>query len=203
MLIVEREEAGKVHGTQRPVYYLNEVLTPAKQRYPHYHKLAYAVWMTARKLRHYFTEHPIIVVIEAPLKNILTNPDATGRVSQWAIELAPHDITYVNRTAIKSQVLPDFFVDWIQSQTPAAPDTSGSWTMYFDGSKRNTDAGAGVVLISPQGDKMKYVLRMNFSLPQTTKPNMRPCCTVCAWRKLAVPCAWRSMESRTSSYSSR
>jgi hypothetical protein len=58
--------------------------------------------MTARKLRHYFAEHPIIVVTEAPLKNILTNPDATGRVSQWVIELAPHDISYVNRTSIKS-----------------------------------------------------------------------------------------------------
>ena len=149
MLVVECEEAGKVHDSQRPVYYLSEVLTPAKQRYPHHQKLAYAVWMMAHKLRHYFAEHPIIVVTEAPLKNILTNPDATGRVSQWSIELAPHDITYINRTAIKSQVLPNFFVDWIQSQTPAAPDTSGSWTMYFDGSKRNMGAGAGVVLISP------------------------------------------------------
>jgi hypothetical protein len=105
------------------------------------------------------------VVSEAPLKNILNNPEATGRVSQWAIEIAPHDITYVNRTAIKSQVLLDFVADWIQSQTPAAPDMSGSWTMYFDGSKRSTGAGAGVILISPQGDKMKYILRMNFSLP--------------------------------------
>jgi ribonuclease HI len=164
VLIVEREEVGKVHGAQRAVYYLGEVLTPAKQRYPHHQKLAYVVWMIARKLRHYFAENPIIVVTEAPLKNILTNPDATGRVCQWAIELAPHNITYVNRTAIKSQVLPNLFVDWMQSQTPVAPDTSGFWTMYFDGSKRNMGAGAGVVLVSPQGDKMKYVLRMNFPL---------------------------------------
>jgi ribonuclease HI len=34
--------------------------------------------------------------------------------------------------------------------------------MYFDGSKRIHGAGAGVVLISPQGDKLKYVLRMSF-----------------------------------------
>jgi ribonuclease HI len=34
--------------------------------------------------------------------------------------------------------------------------------MYFDGSKRVQGAGAGVVLISPQGDKLKYVLRMIF-----------------------------------------
>jgi ribonuclease HI len=34
--------------------------------------------------------------------------------------------------------------------------------MYFDGSKRVQGAGAGVVLISPQGGKLKYVLRMSF-----------------------------------------
>jgi ribonuclease HI len=35
--------------------------------------------------------------------------------------------------------------------------------MYFDGSKRVEGAGAGVVFISPQGAKLKYVLQMSFS----------------------------------------
>jgi ribonuclease HI len=34
--------------------------------------------------------------------------------------------------------------------------------MYFDGSKRVQGTGVGVVMISPQGDKLKYVLRMSF-----------------------------------------
>lgn len=34
--------------------------------------------------------------------------------------------------------------------------------MNFDGSKRLEGAGAGMVLVSPQGDKMKYILRMTF-----------------------------------------
>jgi ribonuclease HI len=34
--------------------------------------------------------------------------------------------------------------------------------MYFDGSKRVQGAGTGVILISPHGDKLKYVLRMSF-----------------------------------------
>jgi hypothetical protein len=34
--------------------------------------------------------------------------------------------------------------------------------MYFDGSKRVEGARAGVVLISMQGDKLKYVMRMSF-----------------------------------------
>ena len=36
VLTVEREEEGKTFKVQRPVYYISEVLTPSKQRYPHY-----------------------------------------------------------------------------------------------------------------------------------------------------------------------
>jgi ribonuclease HI len=64
--------------------------------------------------------------------------------------------------AIKSQILPDFTAEWLELQSAEPPDLSSVWTMYFDGSKRIQGAGAGVVLISPQGDKLKYVLRMSF-----------------------------------------
>jgi hypothetical protein len=107
VLVVERSKEGKAHRVHRPVYFLSEVLSPTKQRYPHYQKLAYSIFTTAQKLRQYFTVHPIIVVNEAPLSNILNNPAAMGRVSLWGIELSPLDITYEKRKAIKSQVLPD------------------------------------------------------------------------------------------------
>jgi hypothetical protein len=94
VLVVKRSEQGKAHGVQRPVYFLSEVLSPTKQRYPHNQKLAYSVFTTARKLRQYFAVHPIIVVNEAPLSNILDNPSATGRDSLWVIEFSPLDITY-------------------------------------------------------------------------------------------------------------
>jgi ribonuclease HI len=162
VLVVERSEEGKAHGVQRPVYFISEVLSPTKQRYPHYQKLAYSVFTTAQKLRHYFVVHPIIVVNEVPLSNILNNPSATGRVSLWGIELSPLDITYEKRKAIKSQILPDFIAVWLELQSTGPPDLPSVWTMYFDGSKRIQGAGAGVVLISPQGDKLKYVLRMSF-----------------------------------------
>jgi hypothetical protein len=132
VLVVERSEEGKAHGVQRPVYFVSEVLSPTKQRYPHYQKLAYSVFTTARKLRQYFAVHPIIVVNEAPLSNILNNPSATGRVSLWGIELSPLDITYKKRKAIKSQVLPDFIAEWLELQNIGPPDLSSVWTMYFD-----------------------------------------------------------------------
>jgi ribonuclease HI len=102
------------------------------------------------------------VVNEAPLSNILNNPAATRRVSLWGIELSPLDITYEKRKAIKSQVLPDFIVEWFELQNIGPPDLLSVWTVYFDRSKKVQGAGAGVVLISPQGDKLKYVFRMSF-----------------------------------------
>jgi hypothetical protein len=116
ILVVERSEEGKTHGVQQPVYFVSKVLSPTKQRYPHYQKLAYSVFTSARKLRQYFTVHPIIVVNEAPLSNILNNPSAIGRVSLWGIELSPLDITYKKRKAFKSQVLPDFIAEWLELQ---------------------------------------------------------------------------------------
>jgi hypothetical protein len=147
VLVVERSEEGKAHGIQRLVYFISEVLSPTKQRYPHYHKLAYSVFTTAHKLRQYFAVHPIIVVNEVPLSNILNNPLVTGCVSLWGIELSPMDITYKKRKAIKSQVLPDFTAEWLELQSTGPPDLLSTWTMYFDGSKRVQGAGAGVVLI--------------------------------------------------------
>ena len=74
----------------------------------------------------------------------------------------PEGITYEKRTSIKSQILPEFCSEWTELDAPGPPDLSSSWTMYFDGSKRETGAGAGVILVSLQGDRMRYVLRMSF-----------------------------------------
>jgi hypothetical protein len=35
------------------VYYLSEVLTLSKQNYPHYQKVAYGMYMAAKKLKHH------------------------------------------------------------------------------------------------------------------------------------------------------
>src|SRR4051812_11396360 len=118
--------------------------------------------MMVRRLSHYFQEHQIVVINDTPLLNILNHPKATGRVALWGFELSPRDIIYEQRTAIKSQVLPDFLVHWMELQLPDTPDMTQSWKMHFDGSKHEAGEGVGVILTSLQGDKMKYVLRMKF-----------------------------------------
>jgi hypothetical protein len=123
VVVVEREEEGK--SIQRPVYYLSEVLSTSKQNYPHYKKMTYGVYMAAKKLKHYFQEHPIRVVAEAPISEIISNNDASGRIAKWAIELSPYTPQYEKRDTIKSQVMADFFIDWAEIQyEPPLPDAN-------------------------------------------------------------------------------
>jgi ribonuclease HI len=118
--------------------------------------------MAAKKLKLYFEEHPIMVVSTTLLSEIIGCKDATGRVVKWAIELAAHTIQYKPRTTIKSQIIADFFADWGQHQyLPPALDST-HWRMNFDGSKMLGGLGADVVLTSPKGGKLQYVLQMHF-----------------------------------------
>ena len=75
--------------------------------------------MTTKKVAHYFSDHFITVVSDAPLSEILHNRDATGRVEKWAIELLPLDIPFEAKEAIKSQAIADFLAEWIERQLPA------------------------------------------------------------------------------------
>jgi hypothetical protein len=61
-LVVKRVEEGHAYPVQHPVYFISEVLGPSKIKYPQVQKLLYAIFLTARKLRHYFDDHKVIVV---------------------------------------------------------------------------------------------------------------------------------------------
>ena len=123
-------------------------------------KLLYALLITSRKLRHYFKSHKIIVVTDFPLRDILHNRDATGRISKWAVELGALNVNFIPRKAIKSQALVDFVVEWTEIQQPMSDTILDHWKMYFDGSLKLGGAGAGILFISPDRKQLKYVLQM-------------------------------------------
>jgi ribonuclease HI len=163
VLVVERAKEGHAYLVQHPVYFISEVLGPSKKKYPQVQKLLYAVLLTARKLRHYFDDHKVIVVTRFLIGDILHNKEAIGRIAKWTCELGAHDIEFRPRTTIKTQALVDFVSEWTEQQVPDNPETAEVWRMYFDGLLKLHGAGAGILFIAPRGEQLKYALQLLFS----------------------------------------
>jgi hypothetical protein len=72
-IVVEWQEDGHAYPVQRQVYFVSEVLSESKACYQPVQKLLYAVFITSRKLRHYFQEYSISVITDHPLGDILRN----------------------------------------------------------------------------------------------------------------------------------
>jgi ribonuclease HI len=161
-IVVERREEGHALLIQRPVYFISEVLSETKVRYPQIQKLLYVVVLTRRKLRHYFESHPVTVVSSFPLGEIIQCCEASGRIAKWAVELMGETLSFAPRKAIKSQVLADFLAEWTDTQLLTTPIQPELWTMYFDGSLMKTGAGAGLLFISPLGKHLRYVILLHF-----------------------------------------
>jgi ribonuclease HI len=161
--LVKEKQDGQAKK-QVPVYFVSEVLSPSKRNYTELEKVLYVVLMASRKLQHYFQSYHITVPSSQPLKDIIRNREATGRVGKWAAELNEFTIDYVDSSSIQSQALADFIADW----TPGAEDEESTidneaWTMFCDGSWGTFGTGASAILISPSKIKTCYTARLEFN----------------------------------------
>ncbi|XP_077251808.1 uncharacterized protein LOC143891038 [Tasmannia lanceolata] len=165
--VLIREE----HNQQKPIYYVSKVLHDAEIRYQWVEKLAYALIMTARKLRPYFQAHTIKVLTDQPLRQVLHRPDTSGRLVKWTVELSEFDIQYLRRPAIKAQVLADFVAECtihqqsiesevVQTSNPSSNESI--WEVYVDGSSNKIGCGAGLILTGPDNFVLDYALRFRF-----------------------------------------
>ena len=149
---------------ERPIYYVSRVLHDAELRYTRLEKFALALVTAARRLRAYFQAHPIVVLTDQPLRQILQKPDLSGRLAKWSIELGEFDIQYQPRRAIKAQALADF----IAESTPSPENKERekveeqAWKVYVDGSSNRTGGGAGLIISGPRDFHLAYALRFNF-----------------------------------------
>ena len=129
-------------------------------------KLLLAILIASHKMRPYFESHPVTMVSQYNLRSPLENPLATGRISWWAIKLQGFGLKFKHTNNIKSLALAYFMADWTETEFDGPVEESSlpekedpcAWIMRFDGSFSRNKGGAGVVLDSPMGDRLKYVI---------------------------------------------
>ena len=153
-----REEGRK----QLPIYYVNQAFQRAELRYPSIEKIVFSLIVALRKLRQYFQANPILVMTDQPIKKSMKQLEAAKTMIQWAIELSQFDIEYHPRIAIKAQALVDFIAVFTSLDEDRLMNKVGRWTIQTDGSSAQKTGGVGVVIITPDGEILKYGVRLKF-----------------------------------------
>ena len=151
------------HKEQKPIYYVSRALADVKTRYSKMELTALAFRSTAQKLDPYFQAHPVVILTDQPLRNILHKPDLTGRMLQWAIELSEFGIEFQPRLSMKGQVMADFVLEY--SQRPSQRQESSEkdwWTLRVDGASRSSGSRVGLLLQSPTGEHLEQAIRLGF-----------------------------------------
>ncbi|GJU44071.1 reverse transcriptase domain-containing protein [Tanacetum coccineum] len=152
---------------QTPVYFVSRALQGPELNYTPMEKLVLALVFSAKRLRRYFQAHPIAVITDQPIKQIISLPNVAGRLQKWSVMLGKHNITYRPRTSMKGQILADFL---IEKPDEAPLDTSvvkilqEPWTLSTDGSSFVDGSGIGLILTSPGGTDFTYALRFQFTV---------------------------------------
>ncbi|GKB40755.1 reverse transcriptase domain-containing protein [Tanacetum coccineum] len=151
---------------QTPVYFVRRALQAPELNYTQIEKLVLALVCAAKRLRRYFQAHPIVVITDQPIKQVISHPDMAGRLHKWSFMLGEHNITYRPRTSVKGQILADFLVEKPNDALPEASvieTLQEPWTLFTDGSLCVDGLGAGLILTSLEGTEFTYALRFQFT----------------------------------------
>ncbi|GAA0139778.1 hypothetical protein LIER_01259 [Lithospermum erythrorhizon] len=120
---------------------------------PRIDKFAFALVISARKLKIYFESYAIQVVTDQPLKIDIISPQLFRRF--------PRN---------KAQALADFIIECI-AQPPQVISGFGDfeprlnnpeWVLYVDGARNEKGSGAGILIRGLDGIAMEYALRFTF-----------------------------------------
>jgi hypothetical protein len=118
--------------------------------------------MAARKLRHYFEGHRIRVITNQPLNDLFANKEASTRIIKWGAEHSEYTIDFERRSAIKSQVLADFVVDWTSPTHNFDEEMLTPWVVQCDGAWCHKGVGISAVVTSPIGVVIRYAAQLIF-----------------------------------------
>jgi hypothetical protein len=73
-----------------------------------------------------------------------------------------YDIVYKPWTTIKAQALSNFVAEWMKTQTLPKERELEYWTINFNRSLQLQGTRVGILVTSPKGKTLKYILQMHF-----------------------------------------
>nr|GEX32476.1 reverse transcriptase domain-containing protein [Tanacetum cinerariifolium] len=152
--------------TQTPIYFISRALQGLELNYSPMEKLVLSLFFAAKRLRRYFQAHPITVITDQPIKQVMTRLDVAGRLQKWSIMQGEHNITYRPRTSVKGQILTDFLIEMpgdVSQAASTAVTQEEPWMLFTDGSSCVDGSGAGLILTNPEGVEFTYALRFQFA----------------------------------------
>nr|GEV36573.1 reverse transcriptase domain-containing protein [Tanacetum cinerariifolium] len=151
---------------QTPIYFISRALQGPELNYSPMEKQVLSLVFTAKRLRRYFQAHPITVITDQPIKQVMSRPDVAERLKKWSIMLGEHNITYRTRTSVKGQILADFLIEMsgdVSQAVPTAVTEKEPWTLFTDGSACVDGSGAWLILTNLEGVEFTYALRFQFT----------------------------------------
>ncbi|RVW72331.1 Transposon Ty3-I Gag-Pol polyprotein [Vitis vinifera] len=148
---------------QKPIYYVSRALADVETKYSKMELTALAFQSVSQKLRPYFQAHPVVVLTDQPLRNILHKLDLTEKRLQWAIELSEYGIEFQPRLSMKGQVMADFVLEYSRRPTQhKEPHEEGWWTLRVDGASQTLGSRVGLLLQSSTGEQLEQAIRLGF-----------------------------------------
>ena len=99
-------------------------------------------------------------------------PALTGKISRWLVLLTEFNIKYITTNVIKDRAVAEFLaLNAVEGEEQwnlefldenLALIECREWKLYFDGAMNNRGAGAGVILVTPEGETIPMAKKLDF-----------------------------------------
>ena len=91
------------------------------------------------------------------------------------MELSSFGLKFESTSTIQSRALAEYIAEWTPTLDEEVLETvipgkeaPQEWIMYFDGAFSLQGAGAGMLLVAPTGEHLKYAIQMHFPREEAT-----------------------------------
>ncbi|GJU13381.1 reverse transcriptase domain-containing protein [Tanacetum coccineum] len=109
------------NSVQTPVYFVSKALKETEINYSAMEKLILALVFAAKRLRRYFQAHPVAVITDQPIKQVISKPDAPGRFRKMSVLLGSKHLYRPQHRSGKGHKIGEFSHSKTKTDTGPSP----------------------------------------------------------------------------------